>query len=279
MHAPLVGSTQGRDLFDVAAGSFHYRVTEYPDGLALPRHRHEHAKMSTAIRGTYTETYAAGQFDCDGRTLLMKPPDVSHMDRYHGTESVVLTVDLEPEALEMVRSVSPLFGSPRELRFRSPLIARMLQELERPDVVSGLALEALALELIAEVTRRDEPRLDSAAVFRRACEYLDAHLGQPLRIADLARAARIHPAQLTRSFRAHADCSPAGWIRARRIEVARQLLADAELPIAEIALRLGFFDQSHFSNTFRRFVGVSPARFRREHGLPGRPVVRLSDGI
>jgi AraC family transcriptional regulator len=263
MEAPLVPSTQGHDLYEFAAGGFHYRVTEYRGGLALPNHRHEHAKMSTAIRGGYTESFAgAGRFECDGRTLLMKPPDVGHTDHYLAN-TLCLTVDLAPHALDLVRSFSPLFGKVKETRLRSPIIPRIMSELQSPDSVSGLVLEALALELISVVARRDTPRSDSATVFARACEFLDAHLASPLRMADVANAAHTHPAQLARVFRTHAACSPGQWLRARRVEIAKTLLRGGEAPIAAIALQLGYYDQSHFTNAFRREVGVAPAEFRR----------------
>lgn len=264
MPVPLVASTQGRDLFEARAGGFHYRVTEYHGGLSLPHHRHEHAKMSTALRGGYTETFArAGRFECDARTLLMKPPDISHSDSYLGPDTLCLTVDIEPEALELVRTISPLFRSPREARFRSPLITRIMSELEKPDSVSSFMLEALAMELIAQVTRRDGTRVEASTAFRRACEFLDAHLGSSIRFADVAAAAGIPPALLARLFETHAGCSPGLWLRRRRIDASKEALR-TQATIAEIALAFGFYDQSHFNNAFRRATGTTPAQFRRE---------------
>jgi AraC family transcriptional regulator len=139
----------------------------------------------------------------------------------------------------------------------------MVRELNEPDTATGLALEALALELIASVSRRTAPRLDANTVFRRACEYMDGCLAQPVRIDAVAAAAGVHPAYLTRVFRARAGYSPARWMRLRRIEVAKTLLRDPSRSIADISLELGFYDQSHFTNVFVREVGVPPSQFRR----------------
>jgi len=49
----------------------------------------------------------------------------------------------------------------------------------------------------------------------------------------------------------------------QRVDRARQLLADSNLPISEVALRTGFCSQSHLSDVFRRTVGETPASFRR----------------
>lgn len=261
----LVGSTQGTDTHEFKAGGFHYRVTDYVGDSSLPRHGHTHAKITTALSGAYTETFQrSGGFECNSRTLLMKPPEITHTDRYLGPGTSCLTIDLDANALRMVQSVMPVFDDVRQTQGRSPLIGRMVRELAAVDSATTLALEALALELIASVIRRTAPRWDPATVFRRACEYMDGHLGQPVHISAVAAAARVHPAYLTRVFRARAGCSPARWFRSRRIEVAKDLLRGRTATVADIALQLGFYDQSHFTNAFVRDVGVPPAQFRRE---------------
>jgi AraC family transcriptional regulator len=57
--------------------------------------------------------------------------------------------------------------------------------------------------------------------------------------------------------------SPINYITRQRIERAKRLLAETELPISEIALRTGFSSQSHFTTSFRRLAGVTPSSFRR----------------
>ena len=52
------------------------------------------------------------------------------------------------------------------------------------------------------------------------------------------------------------------YVRALRIERAARELVDTDTPIAEIGLRFGFFDQSHFSRVFKRHTGLTPAAFR-----------------
>jgi len=54
------------------------------------------------------------------------------------------------------------------------------------------------------------------------------------------------------------------WLVAARINSARDLLAQSEVPLAEIATMCGFADQSHFSRRFACVNGTSPARWRRE---------------
>ena len=81
-------------------------------------------------------------------------------------------------------------------------------------------------------------------------------------LRELAAAAGVHPAHLTRVFRRAHGCSVGDWYRARRIERAAQELLLGESSLADVALRHGFCDQSHFNRVFGRLVGTSPGRYR-----------------
>jgi AraC family transcriptional regulator len=68
---------------------------------------------------------------------------------------------------------------------------------------------------------------------------------------------------LTRQFKAATGLAPYQYVIARRVERAQHLLRrDGEIGLAEVALRVGFSDQSHFSLHFKRIVGVTPRQFR-----------------
>jgi len=122
---------------------------------------------------------------------------------------------------------------------------------------------ALALELLSHaVSAQAEESLNAPAWLRRARECLDDSIGGRVSIADVARAAGVHPVHLARVFRQHAGVSPAEYLRRRRVEQAKSLLQHTTRTISDIALSCGFGDQSHFSNAFRRLCGVTPARYR-----------------
>ena len=267
MEAPLVGSTQGVDRIRTIAGGFEFRLTDYGGGTSLPFHRHERAKLSTVIRGAYTETYAGKTLECESGMLLMKPPETGHADCYP-TLSTVLTIDFHPQVFDSVIAGTRLFRRAEQARLRSPLVGRIMTELRAPDSLSVLALEGLAMQLVATVGRLDASHRADHATFARACEYLDAHLSEPPHLSELATASGVPVTELARLFRKYAGCSPGHWMRARRMEEAKHRLISRDAPLAEVALSLGFYDQSHFINAFRREAGMTPAQFRRAHRRP-----------
>ena len=70
----------------------------------------------------------------------------------------------------------------------------------------------------------------------------------------------------SRSFKQSMGMTASNYIAERRIERAKKMLEETELPISEIALRSGFSSQSHFTTSFRRFAGATPKVFRHAIG-------------
>jgi AraC family transcriptional regulator len=98
---------------------------------------------------------------------------------------------------------------------------------------------------------------------RRAEELLADNLSGDLSLYDIARECGLSAAYFSRAFKRSSGTTPHGWLQQRRIETAKHLLAERALPLAEIALRCGFADQSHFTRTFARLTGVTPGTWQR----------------
>lgn len=99
---------------------------------------------------------------------------------------------------------------------------------------------------------------------RRASEVLLARIGRHVPIAELAAACRLSVSHFVRAFRQSTGVPPHQWIVMRRVDLSKDLLIeDATRPLAEIALTCGFADQSHFTRTFARIVGMTPGAWRR----------------
>jgi AraC family transcriptional regulator len=103
----------------------------------------------------------------------------------------------------------------------------------------------------------------AGSVLRRIRAHIDAHIGERISLDELARQAGLSRFHFARQFRLSTGESPMEYLRRVRIERSKSILQSRGTTIAEVAVTLGFSDQSHFTRTFGRLVGVSPGSFAR----------------
>src|SRR5258708_38725638 len=142
----------------------------------------------------------------------------------------------------------------------------LYHELQQGDERPLASFEGILLEMLAEGARHAGNTSPVAVIprwLRIAREYLEANFLRPLSLAEIAGAAGVHRVHLSREFRRSFSTTVGEHLRRKRIEPACHLVSNTNLALAEIAMTCGFSDQSHFSATFRRQVGLTPARFRQ----------------
>lgn len=98
---------------------------------------------------------------------------------------------------------------------------------------------------------------------RRVTDYLLQNLTEDLELSTQANLIGLSKSHFCRAFKASTGVSPHQWLLKARVERAKQHLLVSELPIAEVALTVGFADQAHFTRTFTRLEGVSPRAWQR----------------
>lgn len=99
---------------------------------------------------------------------------------------------------------------------------------------------------------------------RRVTEYIDAHLAEEITLRELGRALGMSEFHLCRRFKEATGESLHQYLLKRRIEFAKLALADADTPLVEVALSVGFKTQSHFTTRFRRYTGTTPHVYRTQ---------------
>jgi AraC-like DNA-binding protein len=146
----------------------------------------------------------------------------------------------------------------------------LLPALAEPDAASRLFVDHVLFAMRAHVAQRFGAPIQRSAQHgglatwqeRRATAYIEAHLSESISLADLARECSLSVAQFARAFKTSMRLAPHQYLTERRVERARQLLLHTELPLADVAVRCGFADQSHFTKVFRRSFGASPGKLR-----------------
>jgi AraC family transcriptional regulator len=98
----------------------------------------------------------------------------------------------------------------------------------------------------------------------RVRTFVDENLHCTIHTKDLSVIARLSTAHFSRSFRQTFGQTPHAYVVTKRLERACHLMTISSAPLAEIALRVGFYDQAHLSRLFRKAFGQSPFSWRRE---------------
>jgi AraC-like DNA-binding protein len=101
----------------------------------------------------------------------------------------------------------------------------------------------------------------SPKTLRRVQDHIAANLGQKITNQALAQVAKLSPSHFARAFKDSQGVPPHRYILECRVKRTQELLA-TDLPLSEIAVEVGFSDQSHLTRWFRELVGVTPGSYR-----------------
>lgn len=204
--------------------------------------------------------------ECIPGELHYLPAGQDHAFKFHSDTNCLL-LRVKPPLVKRLREYTraePRGGVLRGETFHT-IAHRLMREFQLNDEVSSLAIECLVMEALTELHRsRDwEARAPSPAVVR-ARQAINDHIGSPVRLSAIAIEIGMHPAHLAREFRRAFKCTMGDYLRQVRIQKALQLLPSSDASLSEIAQSCGFCDQSHFSRSFKRLVGMCPLAFRRQ---------------
>lgn len=150
----------------------------------------------------------------------------------------------------------------------SRLCLLLADECVSPSPMGRLYGDSLIISLLLALSRGKGCEQRSAGGLApwqmlRLDSYVEAHLGEDLSLASLAREVGISRSHFSRSFRQTLGQSPFEWLREKRIERAKRLLLEGALSVAEVAIATGFADQAHLTRAFGRIVGVPPGAWQR----------------
>ncbi|MBJ7357721.1 AraC family transcriptional regulator [Nocardioides sp.] len=239
----------------------HAHFTEH----SYPAHVHDQWTILLVDQGGVDYTLERSRRQAVAGRVTVLPPHVSHDGRSAspgGFDKRVLYVDERwlPARLTGAAVRAPSLADAALTRAVSALHATLTAPGD--DALEAESRLALVAERItAHLDRSAAPRgRADAGLARRVRDRLDTDAPPPL--ADLARDLGTHPSHLVRAFSREYGLPPHRYVVGRRLDRARRLLLDG-LPIAEVAVRTGFHDQSHLTRHFRALLGTTPGAFRR----------------
>jgi AraC family transcriptional regulator len=100
---------------------------------------------------------------------------------------------------------------------------------------------------------------------QQVVDFVKKHIHQNLPLSSLAQLTGYSPYHFARLFRQSTGHSPYQFILHQRVAYAKHLLGNTSLPLARIALKCGFANQSHLTQVFKRFMGLTPSAYRKNN--------------
>lgn len=241
---------------------------------AFPNHFHEHYVIGFIERGRRNLKVRGGcHLTAPGDLLLFNPGENHACEAQDGQPLDYRCINIEPAV--MARAAQEIFGNERQPLFAQPVVfhCEFIDELRELHtmIIRGergvqkeerfyFVLEQL-LRDYAEAGER-EPIAERRAEVKAVCSYLAAHASEPVSLDTLGEIAGLSKYHLLRAFTKETGITPYSYLETIRIDRAKTLLRQGIVP-AEAALCAGFSDQSHFTNAFKRFIGLTPGQYRR----------------
>jgi AraC family transcriptional regulator len=238
----------------------------YTPGCHVPKHSHELAQFCFVRQGTFSEVYERKSREGMPMTVIARPSGETHSHYFHNAGARCFVIEIGRDCMRRVREYSSILDN--SAQFQSGVLAwlatRLYNEFHREDSACSLAIEGLTLEMLSEASRRPAKMSETKAPrwLVHARDFLQAHFPEPATLAGVANSAGVHPTHLARVFRQFYGCTIGEYVRRLRIEFACREISLTDAPLTQIAMTAGFYDQGHFSRTFKRIVGLTPSEYR-----------------
>lgn len=213
----------------------------------------------------------------NNKDIAIIPANISHRCNWNSAVQFMVLA-LEPVLLERIGQdwvnpdrieLIPQFMSKPDALIQG-IFCTLKDELESSRNGGQLLVDSLKTALAIHLLRyycATSPRLSSysnglsSATLVLITEYINEHLHQDLTLTEMAAIASLSPYYFLRLFKQSMGMTPHQYILHSRINKAKYLLQHSKLSIAEIAVRVGFCDQSHLTRCFKRMLGVTPKQF------------------
>jgi AraC-like DNA-binding protein len=240
---------------------------------AFPEHFHESYSIAIIEQGTERLCYGPKEIIGHAHAVLVANPHEVHAHGFFDEDACRYRALYIP--VELVRHVCAQHSlwKGRSVWFRQGVIddACLFQairdfHLDAATAKAGHLYRIIRYMITHYAIEKPETDFRPSADIADAAHFLIAHLADKLGMEAVARRHDMDKFKFIRAFRRQTGLTPVSYLLLHRIDKAKQLIAGA-MPLVEVALETGFYDQSHFIHYFKMYVGIAPLEYRQSLSL------------
>ena len=250
----------------VHSSSLDLHVSRYAPGSAMAPHQHDQSWLCLVMDGGYQERIRSREQEHRPGDLLFCPAHTTHAQRIGPQGSTKILWTPRQDSLDYLLDQGVALAHAPYLKRSAELLslgARLWREVGIDDAFAPLAVEGLALELVAAFGRSlGGGASRPAAWLLRLRQLLDENACGAFSLGQLAAEAGRHPVHVARAFREVFGCTIGAYARGVRANQAAVLLRTTRRPLIDIALECGYGSAPQFSRSFKAVFGVMPTAYR-----------------
>ena len=197
------GSFHGSITKSVTAADFILTESGFAPHSKLPRHAHENSYFCFGLQGVYTERCGSREVVCRPSALTFRASEQTHEATVHGADTRVFMLEISSRWIEKLRADSLTLQTKYDFCGGAlpQLGAKLYREFNKTDSAAKLAIEGLALELLAEAARQPSIRSGAAPLWlRQAREMIIEHFPENLKLTQIAAEVGVHPVTWPQCF-------------------------------------------------------------------------------
>lgn len=237
----------------------------YKADLKFPKHEDGYDRISVVLAGKLKEDISRKSHYAGSTSFVIKPGDVTHSNQIGPTGARLVSLLFHPDLVQQLDLKA--FFTQLQWIHPSKVTPKVMQALMH--IIQSEDWMSETIDLMASLSLKNVKHEHFPPNWlNRVKERIQDEIDLNLTVKDLAAMENLHPVYMARVFRKFEACGIKEYIHKEKMRRATQRLSDTKLPIVEIALDLGFADQSHMTRMFKNFVGVSPAAFRKFSNKP-----------
>ncbi|ATW26832.1 helix-turn-helix transcriptional regulator [Candidatus Formimonas warabiya] len=243
----------------------------------FPLHMHDYYVICFIEKGLQSFTYRKTKHLTPTGGIILLNPGEGHTGEPADDQGFEYRA-LYPTISHMKDVLYELTGRHQDLPFFRKVqvdnfvLAQRIYELHQSLTSTTSTIESESLFLLvltkliqqyADVSPQEQAIKKESFAVQKACDYIYDHSSCGITLTELARHVCLSRFYLLRVFHEEKGISPHAFLESIRINHAKHLLEKGYLPI-KVASEVGFSDQSHFTNRFKRFIGVTPGQYQKE---------------